>query len=55
MIDPPRPEVYNAIQSCHRAGIRPVMITGDHRNTAIAIAKELNIFKIPMMPLQEMI
>ncbi len=45
MIDPPRPEVYNAIQSCHRAGIRPVMITGDHRNTAIAIAKELNIFK----------
>lgn len=41
MIDPPRREVYNAISSCYNAGIRPVMITGDHKNTACAIAKEL--------------
>ena len=41
MIDPPRKEVYDAISSCYRAGIRPVMITGDHKNTACAIAREL--------------
>lgn len=45
MIDPPRPEVYGAIVDCHRAGIRPVMITGDHKNTAIAIAKDLKMVK----------
>lgn len=43
MIDPCRPEVYGAIEECRVAGIRPVMITGDHRDTAIAIARDLGI------------
>lgn len=43
MIDPCRPEVYDAIQECRSAGIRPVMITGDHKDTAVAIAKDLGI------------
>ncbi len=43
MIDPVRPEVEAAIQECRRAGIRPVMITGDHRDTAVAIATQLGI------------
>jgi len=43
MIDPVRPEVKVAISECRTAGIRPVMITGDHRDTAIAIGKELGI------------
>ena len=43
MIDPPRPEVYESIELCQQAGIETIMITGDHKNTAIAIAKDLNI------------
>lgn len=43
MIDPCRPEVYDAIKECRSAGIRPIMITGDHKDTAVAIGKELGI------------
>lgn len=45
MIDPVRPEVVDAIRECRGAGIRPVMITGDHKDTAVAIAKELGILE----------
>lgn len=43
MIDPVRPEVKAAIEECRQAGIRPIMITGDHKDTAVAIAMELGI------------
>ena len=43
MIDPVRPEVIPAIRECREAGIRPVMITGDHKDTAAAIARQLGI------------
>jgi Ca2+-transporting ATPase len=45
MIDPPREEVKQAIENCQTAGINSVMITGDHKNTAVAIARELGFFK----------
>lgn len=45
MIDPVRPEVKDAIVECNGAGIRAIMITGDHIDTAVAIAKELGIMK----------
>ena len=43
MIDPARPEVKAAIEECRSAGITPIMITGDHKDTAVAIAKQLGI------------
>lgn len=45
MIDPIRPEVKTAIAQCRQAGIRPIMITGDHRDTAVAIANQLGILE----------
>ena len=45
MIDPPRKEVIGAVETCHAAGIQVVMITGDHKITATAIAKQLHIFR----------
>jgi Ca2+-transporting ATPase len=43
MIDPPRPEVFGAIKTCHEAGVKVAMITGDHQITALAIARDLGI------------
>ena len=47
MIDPVRPEVKAAIEECRTAGIRPIMITGDHKDTAVAIAMQLGIITDP--------
>lgn len=45
MIDPPRKEIYAAVEKCLSAGMRPVMITGDHKDTAFAIAKEIGFVR----------
>ena len=45
MIDPPRKEVISAVDACHDAGIRVIMITGDHKVTALAIARQLHIYR----------
>ncbi len=45
MMDPPREEVKAAMKECEASGIKTVMITGDHKNTAVAIARELGFFK----------
>ncbi len=45
MIDPPRPEVAAAVAQCVRAGVRPVMITGDHKATAVAVARQLGMVR----------
>ena len=45
MQDPPRPEIMSAVEKCRGAGMRPVMITGDYKDTAFAIAKQIGIVK----------
>ncbi len=45
MIDPIRPEVFDAVEKCRQAGIRVVMITGDHKDTAVAIGKQLGLIQ----------
>ena len=45
MMDPPREEAVDAVKVCRQVGIRPVMITGDHKLTAVAVAKEIGIFR----------
>jgi Ca2+-transporting ATPase len=45
LIDPPRPQARAAVERCYAAGIRPVMITGDHKLTALAVARALDIYR----------
>jgi Ca2+-transporting ATPase len=44
MMDPPREEAVDAVHTCRRVGMRPIMITGDHKLTALAVAREMDIF-----------
>ncbi|NSL54346.1 cation-translocating P-type ATPase [Uliginosibacterium aquaticum] len=45
--DPPRPDVHEAVARCHGAGLRVIMVTGDHPHTALAIARELDLIRTP--------
>ncbi len=45
LMDPPRDEAASAVEACHRVRIRPIMITGDHQLTAVAVAREVGIFR----------
>ena len=51
--DPLRDGIQNAVKSCHTAGVRVRMVTGDNKNTAIAIAKEAKILKSDWQPSEE--
>ena len=51
MMDPPREEAVEAVKVCRQVSIRPVMITGDHKLTAVAVAKEVGIFREGDKPL----
>ena len=44
--DPPRPEVPEALRKCHEAGIKVIMVTGDHPRTATAIAREIGLVEV---------
>ena len=45
--DPPRPDVHGAVTRCHEAGIRVIMVTGDHPHTAVALAREVDVVRSP--------
>lgn len=45
--DPPRPDVHAAVERCHEAGLRVIMVTGDHPRTAVAVAREVSIVRSP--------
>ena len=53
LVDPIRPSVPKAVQDCRKAGIRAIMITGDHPATAVAIAKSLDLITLPEMPAED--
>ncbi|MCZ7626995.1 MAG: HAD family hydrolase [Candidatus Methylomirabilis sp.] len=53
MLDPPRPEVPEAVACCRQAGIRPIMITGDNSRTALAIARTIGMVRNEKAPVLE--